>query len=201
MSGFKPIGSELLYACYQAATTSTPTASPGSSMVIGYPPIVIPAGYFSNTGSWSSSLKLEMGGLASVTAVVWQFFLYGAVATTTAPAFATTAFLGSSASFTPGATVTNNWWDATIHIGLRTLALGALSTVSATGKFRCPSFASAAYAAGTPFEIPFPATGAYTPFGTYDTTQSYVVWPAVAITGAVAANTVTTQYVKLYGES
>jgi len=201
VSGFKPVGTELLYAFYGAATVSTPTASPGSSMILGYPPVVIPPGYFANAGSWSSSLKLEMGGLCSVTAVVWQFFLYGAVATTAAPAFATTAFLGSSATFTPGATVTNNWWDATIHIGLRTLALGAASTVSATGKFRSAAFASAAYAAGTPFEVPFPATGAYTPFATYDTTQGYVIWPAVAITGAVAANTVTTQYVKLYGEN
>jgi len=200
MSGFKPVGMELIYSCYALGTTTTPTASPGSSMVGNYPPIVIPGGFFDKTGAWSSSLRLEMGGLASVTAVAWQFFLYGAIATTTPPAFATTAFLGSSATFTPGATVTNSWWDAIIHIGLRTLALGNASTVSATGKFRCPSFASAAYAAGTPFEIPFPATGAYTPFATYDTTQSYVIWPAVAITAGTAANTVTTQYVKLYGE-
>src|SRR5713226_5164821 len=116
MSGFKPVGTEALYSCYAAATTSTPTASPGSSMITGYPPIVIPGNFFDKTGAWTSSLRLEMGGLCSVTAVTWQFFLYGAVTTTTAPAFATTAFLGSSGTFTPGATVTNNWWDAVIHI-------------------------------------------------------------------------------------
>lgn len=200
MSGYKPVGSEVLYACHAAGTTSTPTASPGSSIVTGYPPIVIPAGYFDKTGAWSSTIRLEMGGLCSVTAVAWQFFLYGAVATTSAPAFATTAFLGSSASFTPGATNTNFWWDAVWTIGLRTLALGAASTVSAVGKIRCPAFASSAYAASTPLEIPFPATGAYSPFATYDTTQAYVVWPAVSIASGTASNTVTTQYVKMYGE-
>lgn len=200
MSGYTFTQTELLYSFYGAATVSTPTASPGSSMILTYPPVIIPAGYFSNVGSHTSSLKLEMGGLCSVTAVVWQFFLYTAQLASP-PVFATTLSLGSSASFTPGATVTNNWWDAVIQIGLRTLALGAGSTVSATGKFRSAAFASAAYAAGTPFEVPFPATGAYTPFATYDTSQSYTLWPAVAITGAIAANTTTTQYVKLYGEN
>lgn len=200
MSGFTMTQNELLYANYSAATVTTPTASPGSSMILTYPPIVIPAGYFAVTGSRSSSLKLEMGGLCSVTAVAWQFFLYGAVLASPA-AFVTTTFLGSSASFTPGATVTNNWWDAVIHIGLRTLALGAGSTISATGKFRSAAFASAAYAAGTPLEVPFPATGAYSPFSTYDTAQAYTLWPAVAIASGTASNTVTTQYVKLYGEN
>lgn len=191
---------ELLYSFYGAATVSTPTASPGSSMILAYPPVIIPAGYFSNTGSRSSSLRLEMGGLCSVTAVAWQFFLYTAQLASP-PSFSSSLSLGSSASFTPGATVTNNWWDAVIHIGLRTLALGAGSTISATGKFRSAAFASAAYAAGTPFEVPFPAAGAYSPFATYDTSQSYTLWPAVAIASGTAANTTTTQYLKLYGEN
>lgn len=53
MSGYKPVGGELLYSVTQAATNSTPTASTGSSATVGWPPITIPAGYFDTaTGSW-----------------------------------------------------------------------------------------------------------------------------------------------------
>ena len=90
MSGFTQTTNELLYSYYAASTTSTPTANPGTSMIVGYPPIIIPANYFTNVGSRSSSLKLEMGGLCSVTAVAWQFFLYVLPLTTAAPLYGTT---------------------------------------------------------------------------------------------------------------
>jgi hypothetical protein len=203
VSGIKPVGTELLYSYYGAATVSTPTASPGSSMIVGYPPVVVPAAYMGNTGNWSSSLKLKMGGQLTITATIptWQFLLYAAVATTSAPAFATTMTVSSTAAITPGAISTAAWWTMEIDIGLRTLALGATSTIAAWGEVRSPALATAAYAATTPFDVTMPALGAYTAPNTWDTTQAYVLWPALAVSAGTAGNTVTTEFLKLYGEN
>ena len=193
---------ELIYAFHGAATVTTPTTSPGSSMTLTYPPIIVPAGYFANTGSRSSSLKLEMGGLCTVTATIptWQFFLYAAILPSP-PVFATTLTLGSTATFTPGQAAANFVWDATIEIGLRTLALGAGSTVTAVGKYTSNAFLPAAYSVTATNVVSMPASGAYTPFATYDTSQQYGLWPALSLGAATAGNTTTLQYAKLYGEN
>jgi hypothetical protein len=197
VSGFKPVGTELLYSSYTAATTSTPTASPGSSMIVGYAPIVVPAAYMGNTGNWSSSLLLKMGGLLTATATIptWQFVLGANTATTTAPAFAApTITVASTTTITPSAQ-TNAWWSLEVNIGLRAIALGAASTVAAWGFWECPlAFAS-------PFKLKIPNDGAYTPSATWDTTQAYVLWPALVLGAGTAGNTVTTQYCKLFGEN
>lgn len=203
MSGYTQTTNELLYAFYGAATVSVPTVSPGATITAGMPPIEIPANFFKNVGSLSSSLQFKIGGLATVTAAIptWQFFLYIAVATTSAPAFATTTTLGSTPTFTPGQAATNFPWDAQIEIGLRTLLLGAASTVPAQGYFESYAFAPAAYSVTAGPKVFMPATGAYTPLATYDTTQTYLVWPALSLGAATAGNTVTVEYCKLYGEN
>jgi len=203
VTGFTQTTDELLYAFFGAATVSVPTTTPGATITAGYPPIEIPPKTFVNVGERSSSLRLEIGGLATATAVIptWQFFLYTAIATTTAPAFATTLTLGSTATFTPGTAETNDVWNATIHIGLRTLALGAASTIVAVGAFQSDVFQSATLGIQTTTYVSMPGPGAYTPFATYDTTQAYFLWPALSLGAATAGNTVTVEYCKLYGEN
>lgn len=203
MSGYTQTTNELLYSYYGAATVTTPTTTPGSSMTLTYPPIVVPANYMKNANSSiSSSLRLEMAGLMTSTATVptWQFFIYTAVATTSPPSFTTTNTLGSTATFTPSAE-TNDVWTATIHIGLRTLALGAASTVVCMGDYQCDAFSTTAFAVQTQSFVSMPGPGAYTPLATWDTTQAYILWPALSLGAGTAGNTVTTQYVKLYGEN
>ena len=192
MSGFFGTQDEALYAYFGAATTSTPTTTPGSSMIIGYPAVVIPGGIMGSVGSRSTSLQLKMGGLLTATATIptWQFFLY----LTTSNAFGTTLTLGSTATFTPTAQ-TNAPWFCDINIGLRTLALGGASTVIAMGSFRSAGFPTATFG-----EVSMPATGAYTPLATWASDQQYFLWPALSLGAATAGNTVTTEYVKLFGE-
>jgi hypothetical protein len=203
VSGFTQTTDELLYAFYGAATTSVPTTSPGATITAACPPIEIPANIFTNVGSRSTSLRLEIGGLATATATIptFQFFLYIAVATTSAPAFATTTTLGSTPTFTPGQAATNFPWDGVAHIGLRTLALGAASTITCQGFFESYAFTTAAYSATAGPKVFMPATGAYSPLATYDTTQTYLLWPALSLGAATAGNTVTVEYIKLYGEN
>jgi hypothetical protein len=203
VSGYTQTTDELLFAFYGAATVSTPTSGNGGTITAGYPPIEIPAGYFANTGSRSSSLRLEIGGLASFPAspAACSFPVYVTVATTSAPAFATTATLGATPTFTPGQTASNLPWDAVLNIGLRTLTLGAASTITCQGYFESYAFAPAAYSATAGPKVFVPAGGAYSPLATYDTTQTYLVWPAMIVASGVAGNTVTVEYCKLYGEN
>jgi hypothetical protein len=202
MSGYKPVGVELLYAFFGAATVSSPTTTPGSSMILTYPPIIIPAGYFDKVGSWSSSLKLEMGGTATATATIptWQFFLYTTPLVAN-PAFATTSTLGSTAIFTPGQAATTVAWDAIINIGIRTLALGTGSTLVTFGRYISNAFVTAAYNVVATNTVLMPGPAGTSTFATYDTSQSYTLWPALSLGAATAGNTVITNYAKLYGES
>jgi hypothetical protein len=203
VSGFYGKNYELLNAFYGAATVSVPTTTPGATITATYPPFLIPAGYFGDVGERSSSITLKMGGLATVTAAIptWQFFLYAAIATTSAPAFATTLTLGNTPTFTPGQAATNFPWTANLEIGLRTLAPGAASTIVVEGSFKSYAFAPAAYSVTAGPEVFVPATGAFSPFATYDTTQAYLLWPALSLGAATAGNTVTVEYLKLYGEN
>lgn len=195
MSGYKPVGSELKYASYALATTSVPTAA-AVTITAGQPPIIIPAGYFSDTGDWASSARLVMGGLMTTTAVIptWNWGLYGVVASTSAPAFGTTLALGTTGASTPPGAVTNVPWFMNLDIGLRTLGLGAASTLVCWGVIQ----STAVNAAG---ELTFPGSGAYTPPSTYDASQGYVLWPGLTLGAATAGNTVTVQYAKLYLEN
>lgn len=203
MSGFTQTTDELLYAFFGAATVSVPTTTPGATITATYPACQIPAHFFNNVGSRSSSLKLEIGGLATVTATIptWQFFLYAAIATTSAPAFATTLTLGNTPTFTPGQAATNFPWTASLNLGLRTLSVGQASTITCQGSFKSYAFAPAAYSATAGPEVFVPPTGALSPFATYDDTQVYNLWPALSLGAATAGNTVTVEYMKLYGEN
>jgi hypothetical protein len=196
VSGYQPVGSELLYSSYALATTSVPTAG-AVTITAGMPPVLVPAGYMKNVGSWTSSLRLIVGGLITTTATIptFNWGLYAAVATTTAPAFSTAGItLATTGASTPPSAVSNVWFLAIFDIGLRAIALGAASTIVCAGTIQ----STAVNAAG---ELTLPASGAYTPPATWDTTQSYVLWPGLTLGAATAGNTVTVQYMKLYGEN
>jgi hypothetical protein len=196
VSGYKPIGTEVLYSSYALASTSVPTAA-AVTITAGMPPIVVPANYFSDLGSWSSSLRLVYGGLMSTASTIptWNWGLYASVATTTAPAFSSAGILlGSSGASAPPSVVSNVPWWAYFDIGIRALALGAASTIVTWGTVQST-------AVNTAGEVTVPGSGAYTPPATWDTTQSYILWPALTLGAATAGNTVTVQYAKLYGEN
>ena len=195
MSGFTQTTNELLYAYYGAGTVSTPTTTPGSSMTLGYPPVIVPGGYMSNVGEHSSSLYMHMKGLLIATATIptFQFNLY---ATTAQPAaWAATTLIGQTTTATPSAT-TGQWCTVEWNIGLRTLGLGAASTVTCNGLVTCASLPSPFY-----LEIPNGAS-TYTPTcTTWPMDQQVYLWPTLSLGTATAGNTFTCEYLKLYGEN
>lgn len=190
MSGYTQTNTEVLYSNYAAATVTTPTAS-AVSLIVTYPPIIIPAGYFSKLGAQSSSLRFKSGGLITATATV-PTYIFGLYLATTST-FATTINLAATTTFNPSAAQTNvpYWWE--VEIGARTLGLGAASTVAAFGDITSAAFAS-------PFFQSLPTSGAYTAVTVSNDVQ-YYLFPALTLGAATAGNTVTTEFVKLYGEN
>lgn len=204
MSFFTGTQSELLYSYFGAGTASTPTVSPGSSIINGYPAIVIPSGFMSKTGTQSSSLVFECGGLVIATSVVptWQIFFY--MTSATPAAFASTVTLGSSATFTPTAT-TGAWFTMRITIGLRTLGTVAAAGNSATSTVVCIGEMRsllAAHSTQTVDTIPVSPATTYAPTLTaWEPDLQYYLWPALSLGSATAGNTITMEYAKLYGEN
>lgn len=192
MSGYTGIPFEELYSCYQAATTTTPSAS-AVSVTAGYPPIVVPGGYMTGLGAKSSSLRLEFGGQMTATATVPTWLFGVAFTSVTPPAFSAAAPLGVTVAFTPAAG-TGAYFDAVVKIGLRTLALGAASTVVTAGRVtgdRLPS----------PFYTSLPATNTAPTIATWENDLQYFLWPYLTLGAATAGNTVSLHYCALYGEN
>jgi hypothetical protein len=208
MSGFTQTTNELLYAYYGAGTVSVPTASPGSSMTLGYPPITVPGGYMSNVGERSSSLKLVGGGLfiATATLPTIQFSLWRTTAQPATYANSGSAvLLGSSLLAVASAVTTGCPFDMEWNIGLRTAGVvnGAGSNTSTVTCFGKVSTSLSATATNTPNIWPVPTPGAtYSPTDTaWPQDQQVYLWPTILVTGATAGNTVTMEWLKLYGEN
>lgn len=197
MSGYKPVGAELLYAACPAGTVSVVSAS-AVTITAGYPAIEVPPGYFDKTGGpWTSSLKFLMGGLLIATATVptFNFGLYAGVQSTSAPAFATTNTIVTTGTFTPTAT-TGCMCEMVVEILVRSIGLGIVSTLVGWGKLTGSAVNTAGYTS-------LPANAAtYSPTATaIDVTQGLVLWPGLTLGAATAGNTFTAEYVKLYGEN
>jgi len=79
------------------------------------------------------------------------------------------------------------------EIGLRTLVIGAASTIVCHGAIDSNGFATNLQLA--------PAGSGNASFTTYDKQLAYYLWPYLTLGAATAGNTVTTQYGKLYGEN
>jgi hypothetical protein len=201
MSGFTQTTNELLYAYYGAGTVSVPTTTPGSSMILGYPPIIVPGGYMSNNGEHASSLRLIGGGLLIATATVptFQFNLY---ATTIQPAaWAATTLIGQTAALTAPTVTTGCTFSMEWNIGLRTLALGAASTVTCFGNVQIWEAQGTSTAGSIYATIPA-AAATYAPTCTsWAVDQQTYLWPTLSLGAATAGNTTTMEWLKLYGEN
>lgn len=194
MSFYSGTQMELLHSFYGAATTSVPSAS-AVTITAATPEIVVPANFMAAVGKRSSSLRLEFGGYLTATATVptWAFGLaYTAFATP--PAFsAGTPLATLSNTITP--TAATGSFSAVCHIGLRTLGLGNASTIWASGSVA----ASPAVTTSIWWLNPLGAGG--TTVTTWQSDQEYYLWPYLTLGAGTAGNTVTVQYVKLYGEN
>jgi hypothetical protein len=192
MSGTKPVGTELLFATYKAATISVVSAS-AVTITAGWPGILIPPGQMGNSdGDWVSSLKWKMGGFMTATATVPTWSWGVAIAAASSSAFSAATPLATPTLAT--APTAGSWsWKMECEIGLRTLLVGAASTLVMHG-----AVDSGAWAANLEFA---PVATGNALFTTYDKSLGYYLWPYITLGAATAGNQVTAQYGKLYGEN
>jgi hypothetical protein len=195
MSGYTGTQFETLYANYGAATTTSPSAS-AVSLIVGMPEIVIPSNFMKVVGSQSSSIHVKAGGIMTCTATIPTFTIGLATTSVTPAAFATTNNLGSTAALAPAGTTASTPWFLDVEIGLRTLAQGAASTVVTFGEFR-----SEVYTAAPIGMTPIPAVAGAVTMTTWEVGLQYFLWPYLILSAATAGNTMTTEYVKVYGEN
>ena len=184
---------ESFFSTAQVATTSVPSAS-AVTMTAGWPTIDVPARFFRKTGDQTSSARLLLQGTLTATATV-PAFAFGLAATQANPGTFSAATLlhALSTTNTPTAvTAAQVYFEW--HIGLRTLGLGAASTLVTTGLVECSSFASPNYAS-------MPAANGAKTLATIDITQPIYLWPYITLGAATAGNTVTLDWGKLYGDS
>lgn len=165
-------------------------------MTAGWPAITVPAGFFQKLGDKTSSCKLRLQGGLTATATI-PTFAFGLAWTQANPAAfsASTLLHAISANNTPPGAITLAQIDFEWNIGLRTLGLGAASTLVCTGTVDCKSgFAS-------PFGLTMPATNtSKTSATTIDVMQPIYLWPYITLGAATAGNTVTLDWGKLLGE-
>jgi hypothetical protein len=191
MSGYKPVGAELLFATYQAATISVVSAS-AVTITAGWPGLVVPGGYFSNDrGDWCSSLRFRMGGFLTATATVptWAFGIAWVQGSTTFSAAAPLATVSNTVTPTAG----SGSWKMEVDIGLRTLGIGGASTLVTHGEVSSNLFGST-----TPVLAPGGSGNTVT---TIDKQNPIYLWPYLLLGAATAGNQVTSQFGKLMGEN
>lgn len=193
MSGYKAIGTELLYA-YYGASTNLATFTAEDNLMKTYPACLIPAGYFDKVGSWSSSLELVASGLVGTTATPTFTFSARIIAGANPAWSAGGVLLGSSNAVTGGSTVTLAPYRFRLHIGLRTLAAAgaATSSLMTMGNIDGPGF---------PTEGSIPANNVSPVVSTVDVGQTYSLFISAACSASSASNLINLQCVKLYGEN
>jgi hypothetical protein len=194
VSQYFPPGTELLHSFYGAATTSVPAAA-AATITAGIPEVIVPASYMTGLGKKSSSLCLKFGGYMTATATVPTFaFGLAFTAFATPPAFsAATPLATLSNTITP--TAATGSFKAEMNIGLRSMGLGQASTIWAEGQV----WASPALTTSVWWLNPLGAGG--TTVTTWQTDQEYYLWPYLTLSAATASNTVTVQWIKLFGEN
>jgi hypothetical protein len=191
MSGYTQTNTELLYSFYGAATTSVPAAA-AATITAAIPLCYVPAGYMGVTGYRSSSLKLKFGGYMTATATV-PTFAFGFAYTSSSTFSAGTPLATLSNTVTP--TAATGSFEGEFDLGLRTLGTGAASTIWASGKVLCsPALTTSVF-----WLNPLGAGG--TTMTIWQTDVEYYLWPYLTLGAATASNTVTLQWMKLYGEN
>lgn len=190
MSGYTGTQNELLHSFYGAATASVVSAS-AVTITAGMPEIAVPAGFMAATGKRSSSMRLKLGGFITATATVPTFSFGLAYTTGGTPTFANTPVLATTTNtVTPSAG--SGSWKMEVEIGLRTLGTGAASTVVTHGSWDSNL---------TTTNLQLAPGGSGNTVTNWQSDQEYYLWPFILLGAATAGNTVTVQYVKLYGEN
>lgn len=185
---------ECLYA-FAGAATQLATFTTEDNLQKTYPVCPVPGALFKSVGQQSSTLKVKAGGQIGFTTgaptFLWSIRL---LAGTTWSAGG--VLLGATAATAMGASaVVTTPWFLEADITLRTLTIGATSTVVTMGEVRVPA------SGATPTTATIPSLAVAPTATAVDNTAAYNLWLSCACGTSNSLNLINLQYLKVYGEN
>jgi hypothetical protein len=184
---------EVLFSNF-TASTNLATFTTEDNLQKTYPPVIIPAGFFGGDGKASGkSLRiLSRGQLGTTSAPTFTWTVRLLTSTTWS---AGGVVVGTTGAVTAGSTVTLAPWTLDMTIGLRTLGIGAASTVVHMGDVR------GATALASPFIATIPAANGTFSVATVDNSTQYYLFISAACSASSASNLINMQQLIVYGEN
>ena len=192
MSYSNPVPTDSPFSFHNTATQLN-TFTTEANLQATYPEVIIPINLFANLGSRSQSLHVKatmrLGTTGSPT-FTWSLRLL-----TTSAWSAGGVLLGSTAALTAGATVTLAPCFLDASIGLKSLGVGATSTLRTSGEVRGP------LALASPFSGSIPASNTSLDVATFDNGLQYYLFLSVACSASNALNLIQLESLKVYGDN
>jgi hypothetical protein len=192
MSFLTGTSGELLYASV-ATGTQLNTFTTEDNLQKTLPPVIIPAGFFYNTGAVSKSLQIRAWGRLGTTGSPTFTFSVRLLTSTTWSAGG--ILLGTTGAVTGGATQTLAPWVLDLDITLRAIGIGGTSTLASMGVVRGPA------ALASPFAFTIPANNTAFTVTTFDNSVTSYLFLSAACGTSNAANLIQLEMLKVYGEN
>lgn len=192
MSFLTGTNTEVIYNNVGVATQLN-TFTTEANLQATYPPVIIPAGFFSNPSVVGKSLKVKAYGQLGTTSA--PTFLWTVRLLTSTTWSAAGLVLGATAALTAGTTQTLAPWTLEADISLKTLSIGGASTVQTQGEVRSP------LGLASPFAGTIPANNTAITITTLDNSVTYYLFLSVACGTSNALNLAQLTQLKVYGEN
>jgi hypothetical protein len=192
MSYENPIPTDCFFS-YHSQGTQLNTFTTEDNLQKTYPPVMIRQGFFLNAQATGKSLRVKAVmrlGTTGAPTFTWSMRLL-----TTTTWSAAGILLGATAALTAGTTQTLAPAFLDAEVGLRTLGIGAASTVVTTGEVRGP------LALASPFAGTIPANNVSPAVSTVDNSQTYFLFISVACGTNNALNLIQMEQLKVYGDN
>jgi hypothetical protein len=175
---------------YHNASTNLATFTTEDNLQKTYPPVLLRAGLILNAQATGKSLRVKgMGQLGTTASPTYQWSLRLLTSTTWS---AGGILLGTTAALTAGATVTLAPWFIDAEIGVRTIGIGATTTLVTSGEIRSP------LGLATPFAGTIPASGVSPAVATFDNSVPYYLFLSAACSASNSLNLINLQQLKVY---
>lgn len=158
-----------------------------------YPPVVLRAGFILNLQDTGKSLRVKAVGRLGTTGT--PTFTLSARLLTSTTWSAGGILLGSTAALTAGTGVTLAPFFVDLEIGLKSLGIGATSTLRTMGEVRSP------LGLASPFSGTIPASNVSPDATTFDNSLQYYFFLSAACSASAAANLIQLETLKVYGDN
>jgi len=192
MSFLTGTSSEVLYSSI-ATGTQLNTFTVEDNLQKTLAPVIIPAGFFYNPSAEGKTLYIKARGRLGTTASPTFTWTVRLLTSTTWSAGG--IIIGTTGAVTAGATKTLSPWTLELDVTLRTLAIGAASTLAFMGMVEGPS------SLASPFAFTIPADNTAFTVSTLDNSLTYYLFLSAACGTSNALNLIQLEMLKVYGEN